>query len=104
MIHLWESASSCWLLPISPVASVGGFLGRKSDGLLGTMVLWRGLQQLRAPSRITGILGLIFASNLVATIERIRRRRGTYVEEFAIRNATNNPEHFVPILERPKAA
>jgi hypothetical protein len=28
------------------VARVGGFLGRKSDGLPGTMVLWRGLQQL----------------------------------------------------------
>ncbi len=30
------------------IAQLGGFLGRRSDGEPGPVVLWRGLQQLRA--------------------------------------------------------
>jgi hypothetical protein len=41
-----DGDADAWQWDVDELAGLGGFLGRKSDGLPGPMTIWRGLQQL----------------------------------------------------------
>ena len=77
-VHEWE-ALYCFInkTPIPPtkvptlyevvlmVAKLGGFLGRKSDGVPGVKVIWRGLARLHDIAELWHITHYHFPSNVV---------------------------------------